>query len=54
MKAKAFAKSIFIDSADGILKLSDNWFDMNAGEMRVQIIEGDSIGITLRSIYDIA
>ncbi|NLA53896.1 MAG: glycoside hydrolase family 2 protein, partial [Clostridiales bacterium] len=51
--AEAFAKSVFIDSAVGLLKLSDNWFDMDAGETRVQIIEGNPNGITLRSVYDI-
>ncbi len=51
--AEAFAKSVFIDSAVGLLKLSDNWFDMDAGEKRVQIIEGNPNGITLRSVYDI-
>ena len=51
---QAYAKSVFIDSADGLLKLSDNWFDMDAGERRVKIIEGEPQGITVRSVFDIA
>ncbi len=52
--AKAYAKSVFIDSADGLLKLSDNWFDMDAGERRLKIIEGSTEGMTVRSVFDIA
>jgi len=52
--AETFAKSVFIDSADGLLKLSDNWIDMDAGERRVKIIEGDPVGISVRSVFDIA
>jgi beta-mannosidase len=52
--AKAFAKSVFIDSADGLLKLSDNWFDMDAGERHLTILEGGANGLTVRSVYDIA
>lgn len=54
VSAVAFAKSVFIDSQDGLLKLSDNWFDMDAGERRVKILEGDAAGLTVRSVYDIA
>ena len=52
--AQAYAKSVFIDTADGLLKLSDNWFDMDAGERRVKILEGNPEGITVRSVFDIA
>jgi beta-mannosidase len=51
---QAYAKSVFIDSADGLLKLSDNWFDMDAGERRVKVMEGNPEGITVRSVFDIA
>jgi beta-mannosidase len=54
VNAQAYAKSVFIDSADGLLKLSDNWFDMDAGERRVKILEGSPEGITVRSVFDIA
>ena len=52
--SKAFAKSVFIDSADGLLKLNDNWFDMDAGERRLKILEGSPEGLAVRSVYDIA
>ena len=52
--AQAYAKSVFIDSADGLMKLSDNWFDMDAGERRIKIIGGSPEGITVRSVFDIA
>ncbi|MDF2590224.1 MAG: glycoside hydrolase family 2 [Anaerocolumna sp.] len=54
VKAEAFAKSVEIDCEDGDIKLSDNYFDMNAGEVTVQIIEGNPKGIKVRSVYDIA
>lgn len=52
--AGAFAKGVFIDSSDGLLKLSDNWFDMDAGERRIKILEGSPNGLTARSVFDIA
>ncbi len=52
--AHAYAKSVFIDSADGLLKLSDNWFDMDAGERHVKVLEGSTAGLTVRSVFDIA
>ncbi|MDR2052688.1 MAG: hypothetical protein LBP80_04665 [Treponema sp.] len=33
--------------------LSDNYFDMDAGEKKVKIISGKPAGIKLRSVYDI-
>ncbi len=52
--ALAYAKGVFIDSADGFLKLSDNWFDMDAGERRLKILSGTPEGLTVRSVFDIA
>jgi beta-mannosidase len=54
VKADAFAKSVEIDCEDGDVKLSDNYFDMNAGEVIIQIIEGKPNGLKVRSVYDIA
>ena len=31
----------------------DNYFDMNAGEKRVRIISGETVGLKVRSVYDI-
>ena len=39
---------------DGDVKLSDNFFDMEAGEYRVEILEGDAGQFRCRSVYDIA
>lgn len=33
--------------------LSDNYFDMNGGEKRVQILRGKPEGLKIRSVYDI-
>jgi beta-mannosidase len=51
--AKAFAKSVEILNRNQDIILSDNYFDMNAGEKKVQIISGKPNGIKLRSVYDI-
>ena len=49
----AFARSVQILNADDTLKLSDNFFDMNAGETRVRILSGQPSGLRVRSVYDI-
>ncbi len=51
--ADAFAKYIEIYSLDSDFILSDNYFDMNAGEKTVKILEGTPKTIKLRSVYDI-
>lgn len=51
--AKAYAKSVEIAGVDGDVKLSDNFFDMNPGEKRVEILEGDAADFTLKSVYQI-
>ena len=53
ISAKAYAKSVEIYSPDSDFILSDNFFDMNAGEKRVQIVEGEVGKIRVRSVYDI-
>jgi beta-mannosidase len=53
VKASAFAKSVEIHNADQDLILSDNYFDMNAGEKKVKIISGRAKGLKLRSVFDI-
>lgn len=53
VKAACYAKSVEIDCSDTDIKLSDNYFDMNAGEKVVRIIEGKPDDIILRSVYDI-
>lgn len=53
IKAAAYAKSVEILNENEDLILSDNYFDMNAGERRIRIISGKPEGIRLRSVYDI-
>lgn len=53
LSAAAYAKGVEIQGADGDVRLSDNYFDMNAGEKRVKILEGDAERFTLRSAYQI-
>ncbi|MFP3090936.1 glycoside hydrolase family 2 protein [Treponema sp. TIM-1] len=51
--AEAYAKSVEILNENEDLVLSDNYFDMNAGEKAVTILSGNPQGIRLRSVYDI-
>ena len=53
VKASAYAKSVEVYSPDSDFILSDNFFDMNAGEKRVKILEGTVGEIRVRSVYDI-
>ena len=51
--ADAYAKSVEIEGVDGDVRLSDNFFDMNPGVKRVEILTGDATDFTLRSVYQI-
>jgi beta-mannosidase len=51
--ADAYAKNVEISGVDGDLWLSDNFFDMEAGERTVEILAGDAQEIRCRSVYDI-
>lgn len=53
VKAQAYAKNVEIQNDLEDLRLSDNYFDMNAGEKRVKIISGNPEHLRLRSVYDI-
>ena len=53
VRADAYAKGVEIDSPDCDFILSDNYFDMNAGEKRVKILRGTPANLRLRSVYDI-
>lgn len=53
VKADAYAKSVEIQNENEDLILSDNYFDMNGGEKKVRILDGEPKQITLRSVYDI-
>lgn len=51
--AKAFAKSVCIESPDTDILLEDNYFDMQPGTRHVKIVRGTPQTITLASVYDI-
>ena len=50
--ADAYARSVeILCGADTLL--SDNYFDMNAGERRVKVLRGEVKNLSVRSVYDI-
>ena len=53
VSAAAYAKSVEIRNENDDLILSDNFFDMNAGEKRVKILRGNPRGLSVRSVYSI-
>jgi beta-mannosidase len=53
VKAEAYARSVEILNRKEDLVLSDNYFDMNAGEKTVKIISGNPDGVRLRSVFNI-
>lgn len=52
--ADAYAKNVEITGVDGDLWLSDNYFDMEAGEYTVEIENGNAQSVICRSVFDIA
>ena len=53
VRADAYAKSVEILNEEEDLILSDNYFDMNAGEKKVRILRGKPDGLRVRSVFDI-
>ena len=53
VEAKAYAHDVEILNENEDLILQDNYFDMEAGEKRIKIIEGRPDGLHVRSVYDI-
>lgn len=51
--AQAYAKSVELQNPAEDLVLSDNYFDMNAGEKKVRVLSGSTENIRLRSVWDI-
>ena len=51
--ASAYAKHVCVESEDADLLLSDNFFDMNAGEKRLTILRGSAEQLRLRSVYNL-
>lgn len=54
VRAQAYAKNVAIEGIDGDVKLSDNFFDMEAGSRNIEILEGDADEFKCKSVYDIA
>ena len=53
VEAEAYAKSVEIFSDDEDFVLSDNYFDINAGSVTVELVRGDPENLKVRSVYDI-
>jgi len=53
VKADAFARQVWIESDDPDMLLSDNAFDMNAGEKRVTVLRGKADNLRVRSVYSL-
>ncbi len=53
VSAAAYAASVEVQNENQDLLLSDNYFDMEAGEKRVKILSGSPEGLRIRSVYDI-
>ena len=53
VKSFAYAKYVEISDETGDLKLSDNYFDMNKGEVKVKILSGTPKGLKVKSVFDI-
>jgi beta-mannosidase len=53
VRAEAYAKSVEILNKKQDMVLSDNYFDMDAGERKIKIISGKPDGLKLRSVYNI-
>ena len=51
--ADAYARGVEIRNGDETLRLSDNYFDLNAGSKTVRILQGDTKGLRCRSVYEI-
>ena len=51
--ASSYAKSVELSSPDTDPIFSDNYFDMEPGEKRIKILEGECHTVNLRSVYDI-
>lgn len=51
--SRAYARSVEISDAKSDLILSDNYFDMDAGQRRVKVLEGRPTQLRVRSVFDI-
>ncbi len=54
VRSSAFAKSVWIESEDPDLLLSDNGFDLGADSKTVRILRGKADSVRVRSVWNIA
>ena len=53
LQADAFARQVWVESDDPDMLLSDNAFDMNAGEKRLLVLRGTAKNLRVRSVYNL-
>jgi len=53
VRAESYARYVQVQNADDTLLLSDNFFDMNPGEKRIKVWQGEAEGLSVKSVYDI-
>jgi beta-mannosidase len=53
VSAKTFAQAVWIFNENDDLVLSDNYFDMNAGERTVSVVKGELKNLRVWSVFDI-
>ncbi len=53
VSADAYAKYVFISNENDDLILSDNFFDMDKGKKRVEIVSGKATNLTVKTVFDI-
>jgi beta-mannosidase len=53
VNAEAYAKSVCLESDDPDMLLSDNFFDMDAGQRCIRLLRGSADGLRVRSVYNI-
>ena len=53
IRAEAYAGSVYVESDDPDLLLSDNFFSMDPGEKRVQCLRGSLNGLRVRCVRDL-
>lgn len=54
IRSAAYAKGVEVLNEEEDLILSDNYFDMEAGEKRLRVMHGNTQNLRIRSVYDIA
>ena len=54
VSADAYAKNVCIEGVDGDVRLTDNFFDMEKGSIKIGIIDGNATEFVVKSVYDIA